>query len=70
MRTSGAAWTILRPGTFAANLLSWTRPVRLAGGVRGPYPTSAQAPIHEADVAAAAAAVLTDPRHDGQTCAR
>lgn len=66
VRGSGTAWTILRPGTFAANLLAWSQPIRFTGGVRGPYPTSAQAPIHEADVAAAAAAVLTQPGHEGQ----
>ncbi|MFT4165695.1 MAG: NAD(P)H-binding protein [Microlunatus sp.] len=63
---SGVSWTILRPGTFATNLLSWAQPIRYAGGVTGPYPTSAQAPIHEADVAAAAAVVLTQPGHEGR----
>ena len=69
VRAAGAAWTILRPGTFANNLLTWSRPIRYTGGVRGPYPTSAQAPIHEADVAAAAAAVLTEPGHEGRVYA-
>ena len=63
---SGAPWTILRPGTFAYNLLEWAQPIQYTGGVSGPYPTSAQAPIHEADVAAAAAAVLTADGHEGQ----
>lgn len=67
VRASGAAWTILRPGTFASNLLSWAQPIRYSGGVTGPYPTSSQAPIHEADVAASAAVVLTQPGHEGQT---
>jgi uncharacterized protein YbjT (DUF2867 family) len=66
VRTSGAAWTILRPGTFAVNLLAWSPAIRRTGGVRGPYPLSAQAPIHEADVAAAAVAALTRPGHVGQ----
>ena len=69
VQDSGAAWTILRPGTFATNLLSWSQPIRYTGGVRGPYPTSSQAPIHEADVAAAAAAVLTEPGHERQVYA-
>lgn len=64
VQASGASWTILRPGTFANNLLSWSQPIRYTGGVRGPYPTSGQAPIHEADVAAAAATVLTQPGHE------
>jgi uncharacterized protein YbjT (DUF2867 family) len=66
---SGAEWTILRPGTFASNLLSWAGPIRHTGGVTGPYPTSAQAPVHEADVAAAAAAVLSQDGHAGQAYA-
>ena len=66
VRSSGTSWTILRPGTFANNLLTWAQPIRYTGGVTGPYPTSAQAPIHEADVAAAAAVVLTNPGHEGK----
>ncbi|MGW3995583.1 SDR family oxidoreductase [Amycolatopsis sp. NPDC004772] len=66
VRDSGAAWTILRPGTFAGNLLAWARPIRYTGGVTGPYPTSAQAPIHEADIAAVAAVALTEPGHAGR----
>ncbi|MGW3959148.1 NmrA family NAD(P)-binding protein [Amycolatopsis sp. NPDC005003] len=66
VRESAASWTILRPGTFAGNLLSWAQPIRHTGGVRGPYPTSAQAPIHEADVAAVAAVALTEPGHAGK----
>lgn len=66
VRGSGPAWTILRPGTFANNLLTWSQPIRFTGGVHGPYPKSAQAPIHEADVAAAAAAALTQPGHEGR----
>ncbi|SED66504.1 Uncharacterized conserved protein YbjT, contains NAD(P)-binding and DUF2867 domains [Amycolatopsis tolypomycina] len=66
VRDSGAAWTILRPGTFAGNLLPWAQPIRYTGGVRGPYPTSAQAPIHEADIAAVAAVALTEPGHAGK----
>ena len=69
VQASGAAWTILRPGTFANNLLSWSQPVRYTGGVRGPYPTSSQAPIHEADVAAAAAAALTRSGQENQVYA-
>ncbi|MFT7866900.1 MULTISPECIES: NmrA family NAD(P)-binding protein [Amycolatopsis] len=69
VRDSGASWTILRPGTFAGNLLSWAQPIRYTGGVRGPYPTSAQAPIHEADIAAVAAVALTEPGHAGKVYA-
>lgn len=67
VRSSGAAWTVLRPGTFANNLLSWAQPIRFTGGVSGPYPNSSQAPIHEADVAAAAATALLQDGHEGRT---
>ncbi|WP_086847386.1 NAD(P)H-binding protein [Amycolatopsis kentuckyensis] len=66
VRDSGTSWTILRPGTFAGNLLPWAQPIRYTGGVSGPYPTSAQAPIHEADIAAVAAVALTEPGHEGK----
>lgn len=66
---SGIPATILRPGTFATNLLFWAHAIRFTGGVDGPYPDSAQAPVHEADVADVAVAALTDPRHRGATYA-
>lgn len=52
------AWTILRPGTFANNLLAWSWQVRSGAPIRAPYLDSAQAPVHEHDVAEAAAAAL------------
>ena len=60
-----ARWTMLRPGTFANNLLSWAYPITSAGRVTAPYIHSAQTPIHEADVAAVAALALTQPGHEG-----
>ena len=62
-----ADWTILRPGNLATNLLSWSFAVRAGNGVRVPYPSSSQVLIHEADVATAAAIVLTEPGHSGRT---
>jgi uncharacterized protein YbjT (DUF2867 family) len=59
-------WTILRPGTYANNLLSWAWTIKSGGTVRAPYVHSAQAPIHEADVADAAAAALTGDGHRGR----
>ncbi|MFN8074565.1 MAG: NAD(P)H-binding protein [Kineosporiaceae bacterium] len=58
---SGIPATILRPGMFATNLLFWASSIRFSGGVDGPYPTSAQAPLHERDLADVALAALTDP---------
>lgn len=53
-------YTILRPGTFANNLLSWSYLVRSGAPIRAPYLDSAQAPVHEADVADAAVTALLD----------
>ncbi|MEV0398365.1 NAD(P)H-binding protein [Polymorphospora rubra] len=60
------AWTILRPGTFANNLLSWAWPIKAGMPIRAPFIHSAQAPIHEADIADAAAAVLVRDGHHRQ----
>ncbi len=60
-------WTILRPGTFANNLLSWAWPIKAGMPVRAPYINSSQPPIHEADIADAAATVLLQDGHIGQS---
>lgn len=64
-KASGITTTILRPGTFANNLLGWAQSIKATGGVDNPYPTSRQAPIHEADVADVAVAVLLRPELRG-----
>lgn len=53
--------TVLRPGTFASNALQWSWPVKTSGAVELPYPGAYTDPVHEADLAAAAFATLTDP---------
>ncbi|MGW4667250.1 NAD(P)H-binding protein [Streptosporangium sandarakinum] len=63
------AWTILRPGTFANNLLSWSWQIRSGAPIRAPYLASAQAPIHEYDVAEAAAETLLSDKHLGDAIA-
>lgn len=63
---SGAAWTFLRPTGFAANTLMWADQIRSRGVVRWPYGAAARSLIHERDLAAVAAAALTDGRHAGQ----
>jgi uncharacterized protein YbjT (DUF2867 family) len=63
---SGIPSTILRPGDMANNLLFWAWSIKTSGIVYGPYAESAQAPIHEADIAAVAAAALTGEGHAGK----
>ncbi|RVX45159.1 uncharacterized protein YbjT (DUF2867 family) [Nonomuraea polychroma] len=58
--------TLLRPGSFAGNALAWSWPIKAGTPVSLPYPGSHNDPIHEADLAEAAAAVLTDPALSGR----
>jgi len=59
-------WTILRPGMFAANSISWWAPqIRAGNAVRWPYGQAATAPIDERDIAAVAARVLQSDGHVG-----
>jgi uncharacterized protein YbjT (DUF2867 family) len=57
--------TILRPGSFSGNAGSWAWPIKAGRPVSIPFPGAHTDPIHEKDVAEAAFAVLTDPRHRG-----
>ncbi len=59
-------WTLLRPGTFSNNLLAWASAVKAGVPIRAPYLHSAQAPIHEADIADVAALALTETGHVGR----
>ncbi|MFC9970752.1 NAD(P)H-binding protein [Spirillospora sp. NPDC127200] len=63
---SGFRWTFLRIFFPAVNSLSLA--MQLQGGdvVRAPYGGAASAPVHELDVAEAAARVLTAGGHDGR----
>ncbi|MET9464954.1 NAD(P)H-binding protein [Streptomyces sp. NPDC006544] len=58
--------TLLRPGSFASNALAWAWPLKSGRPVHLPYPGSFCDPVHEADIAEAALAVLTDPSLGGR----
>jgi uncharacterized protein YbjT (DUF2867 family) len=58
--------TLLRPGAFAGNALAWAWPIKAGEPVSLPYPGSYADPVHEADLAEVAAAVLTDPALGGR----
>lgn len=66
IKASGLEWTILRADTIASNALGWAGQIRQDGVVRGPgiAPTAV---VHQADVAAVAARVLTGDGHVGAT---
>ncbi|MEV7006735.1 NAD(P)H-binding protein [Streptosporangium sp. NPDC051022] len=65
LRCSALTWTILQPGWYAQNLLAHLPSARAEGVIRVPYSASAPfTPVDLADVAEAAAAVLTGTGHE------
>ncbi|MCP2323846.1 uncharacterized protein YbjT (DUF2867 family)/ketosteroid isomerase-like protein [Hamadaea flava] len=67
IRRSGVEWTFLRAGGFATNTLGWAQQIRSGDVVRAPYGGAQRSLIHEADIAAAAVAVLTGDGHAGRS---
>jgi uncharacterized protein YbjT (DUF2867 family) len=58
--------TIIRPGMFASNSLSWwAAAIRAGGAVRWPYGAAETAPVDDRDVAAVAARTLYQDGHAG-----
>lgn len=66
VRSSGLAWTILRPYAFMANALRWTDRLRQGRVVRVPFAAVANAVIDPYDIARAATRALLSDEHDGQ----
>ncbi|GAA3117876.1 NAD(P)H-binding protein [Streptosporangium carneum] len=58
--------TLLWPGAFASNALQWSWSIKSTGTIDLPYPNAHVDPIHEADIADVALAVLTDPALSGK----
>ncbi|MFJ7070485.1 SDR family oxidoreductase [Streptomyces sp. NPDC101115] len=61
---SGTDWTILRPGGFASNAYAWAPSVKSSRTVAAPFGDVGLPVIDPDDIAAVAAAVLTQPGHD------
>lgn len=66
VEASGLEWTFLAPVEFMANTLEWADAIRREGVVREAFAAMKSAMIHEADIAAVAAAALTGDGHGGQ----
>jgi uncharacterized protein YbjT (DUF2867 family) len=66
LRQLGIAWTILRPGPFASNVLKLYGIIQ-RGGLFLPTGNGKDAPIDPRDIAAVAVTVLTTPGHEGKT---
>lgn len=66
LMASGIAWTMLRPGNFMTNSLSWAATVKAQGVFYQPTGDARWAPIDPKDVAAVAVAALTGEGHEGK----
>ncbi|NYI95661.1 uncharacterized protein YbjT (DUF2867 family) [Streptomonospora nanhaiensis] len=65
LRESGADWTFVRPGGFAANVAPWFEELRDTGEVAMAHPGLTRALIHEADIAEVAVRALVEDGHSG-----
>jgi uncharacterized protein YbjT (DUF2867 family) len=66
LRESGVAWTLLRPTTFASNVL-FPFLVDLHVGAFLPVGDSKETPVDPRDIAAVGVQALTSPGHEGKT---
>lgn len=64
---SGLAYTFLRPNLFMQGLLSFREPITRDGQFFAPIGDAAVSVVDVRDIAAAAAAALTEDGHEGQT---
>ncbi|MBV2364519.1 NAD(P)H-binding protein [Streptomonospora nanhaiensis] len=63
---SGLDWTLLMPVEFMSNALELADAVREEGVLREAFPSAKSAMVHDADIAAVAAAALTGEGHGGR----
>jgi uncharacterized protein YbjT (DUF2867 family) len=64
IRDSGIGWTFLRPTAFMSNALNWARMIAGDQVVYAPFAVGRAAVVDPADIAAVAAACLTQDGHD------
>ncbi|WP_405165348.1 NAD(P)H-binding protein [Nocardia sp. NBC_01499] len=66
IQRSGLEWTILRPAGFYANTYAWAESVRVERTVAAPFGAIGLPSIDPADIAAVAAAALSEDGHAGK----
>lgn len=64
VRASDFEWTVVEPVEFMSNALEWVESIRAEGVVREAFAEIPSAMVHERDIAAVAAAALTEKGHD------
>ncbi len=67
VEASSLAWTFLQPVEFMSNILDWAESIRSDGTVTQAFANRKSAIVHDADIAAVAAAALTEDGHGGKT---
>lgn len=67
VRSSGIAWTILRPSGFMSNALRWLPELRSSDTIRAPFANVPIAAIDPGDIAAVASIALTSEDHSGHS---
>jgi uncharacterized protein YbjT (DUF2867 family) len=67
IRELGIGWTFLRPNLFMQGLLAMAGPIRADGRFAAPIGDARVSAIDVRDITAVAAAVLTEPGHEGAT---
>ncbi|MFJ4655514.1 SDR family oxidoreductase [Nocardia sp. NPDC088792] len=66
LAASDLEWTVLRPGAYATNTFAWIEPVRAQRLIPAPFGDVGLPVVDPADIAAMAAAALTEEGHHGQ----
>jgi len=66
VRESGLSWTMLRPAAFMSNALRWKSQLATGEVLRLPFASVRTATVDPFDIAAVAAAALTEDGHDRQ----
>ena len=67
LRSSGLAWTLVRPSTFASNVRWWVEMINEGEPIPNPTGSGVQGIVDPRDVAAVAVEALLSPVHAGQT---
>ena len=67
IRESGLQWTFLQPNSFMSNTLQWAEQIRDGDTIRERFADVRVATIDPADIAAVAAAALTQDGHAGRS---
>ncbi|MFD7847359.1 SDR family oxidoreductase [Nocardia sp. NPDC059764] len=67
LAASELEWTVLRPGGFFTNTFAWIEPVRAERMIPAPFGDVGLPQVDPGDIAAVAAAALTQDGHHGQS---